>query len=682
MKSYRPDIDGLRTIAVMPVVLFHADVSGVSGGYVGVDVFFVISGFLITSIIHREVERGDFSILRFYERRARRILPALIAVVVATLIAAFFLFMPREFEQTAKSAAAAMLFVSNLLFYSDTGYFSPGIYERPLLHTWSLAIEEQFYIFFPPLMMLLAALGRRPGVIIAVLTLISVALSAFTTASKPDMAYYLLPWRAWELGIGALIALWMPRISASRPLREVLGLAGLAMILLAVVTFDEATVFPGYAALLPCVGAGLVIAFGGHGDTMFEKFLSLPVMVFIGLISYSLYLWHWPVIVFYQQFTLDRPDPVGCVLVVGLSIFLAWLSWAYIEAPFRGSRVPGARKHRPISRRAIFSGSATGMVAVSFVAAMIVAGHGWDWRLPKETVRLAAFELDKHPKLRECTGRFEEWRAPDDPCVFGTPGQIPTVMIWGDSHAAALLPEIEAAAKRTGSNIGYLSRAGCLPVTDTERADGRNGGCEEYGDGAMAFLLNTPEVDTVFIVARYALAAKGYLSDYGLAERDWPPTRYSDAQTGAWPEADRLSKLLHKIEETVSALRSNGKRVALIYPIPEMGYRVPETLAKLALQHRELKDFGVDRALYDARNENIIKGLNDIAERHGAIPIRSDEILCDAVLCRASRNGEPLYHDDDHLSSVGARLFGESIDKIIETGKTASAAPATRNAMP
>ena len=154
MKAYRPDIDGLRTIAVMPVVLFHADVPGVSGGYVGVDVFFVISGFLITSIIHREVERGDFSILRFYERRARRILPALIAVVVATLIAAFFLFMPREFEQTAKSAASAMLFVSNLLFYSDTGYFSPGIYERPLLHTWSLAIEEQFYIFFPPLMML------------------------------------------------------------------------------------------------------------------------------------------------------------------------------------------------------------------------------------------------------------------------------------------------------------------------------------------------------------------------------------------------------------------------------------------------------------------------------------------------------------------------------------------------
>jgi peptidoglycan/LPS O-acetylase OafA/YrhL len=499
MIGYRRDIDGLRAVAVLPVVLFHADVSGISGGFVGVDVFFVISGFLITSIIHREISNGTFSIIRFYERRARRLLPALFTVIVATLAASYYFFMPIEFEDAAKSALATVLFVSNVQFWSETGYFSPGIYDQPLLHTWSLAIEEQFYIFFPPLMILLARMQKGPTKVLATLTLLSFGLSAFTTALRPDMAYYLLPWRAWELGVGALIALNMHRLQASRPLREGLGLLGLALIGYAVFGFDEKTVFPGAAAFLPVAGAGLLLAFGGHGDTISERFLSLTPVVWVGLISYSLYLWHWPIIVFYQQITLDRPDLVGCSIIVALSTAVAWVTWKYVEAPFRRPYKPSVSG---TSRKSIFAMAVVGAVSIFTLSSSIILGQGWSWRLSEEAVRLAAFREDRHPRLRDCTARFDAWRAPSDACLFGPTGKAPSIAIWGDSHAAALLPEVEAAAYRGAHRIAYLSRSGCLPVLNVERLDGRTGRCVDYGNGSMDYILNTPSLTTVIIVER------------------------------------------------------------------------------------------------------------------------------------------------------------------------------------
>ncbi|WP_162197185.1 acyltransferase family protein [Loktanella sp. S4079] len=673
MTNYRRDIDGLRAVAVLPVVLFHAHVGGMSGGYVGVDIFFVISGFLITSIIAREIAAGEFSILRFYERRARRILPALFAVIAATLIASYVFFMPTEFVEAAKSAIATVLFVSNFLFWSETGYFSPGIYSQPLLHTWSLAIEEQFYIFFPPLMMLLAWVGWRARRVIVVLTVISFLLSAVTTAMRPEMAYYLLPWRAWELGLGALIALWISDIRLSRPIREVLSIAGLIAIAVAVLGFDEATVFPGYAALLPVVGAGALLICGAQGDTLAARLLSLRPVVWIGLISYSLYLWHWPVIVFYQQLTFDRPDFWGCVIVVGLSIGLAWLSWRYIEAPFRKAPASGhlAAAGRGFAQRTIFGMSLAGMAVVIMAAGAVVVGQGWSWRLSPEAARLAAFTDDRHPQLRNCTARYDGWRSPSDPCIFGPGDGPPTVAIWGDSHAAAMLPEVEAAAHRANLRVAYLSRSGCLPVRNVDRLDGRTGRCAEYGNGAMDYLLQTPSLTTVIVVARYAMAADGYLTDYGLAERDFGPTIFEDLDTGRWPEDARLGALMEKLDETVSGLTDAGLQVAVIYPIPEIGHKVPETLAKLSLQGRSVGDFGLARSAYNARNQGVIAGLDEITARNGAVRIRPEQQLCDEKLCRTYLNGDALYYDDDHLSSVGAALLGKELDQVMQAAPLA-----------
>lgn len=667
MIGYRRDIDGLRAVAVLPVVLFHADVGVFSGGFVGVDVFFVISGFLITTIIHREISAGNFSILRFYERRARRILPALLVVILASLAAGYVLLMPRDFEAAARAGLAATLFSSNILFWSETGYFSPGIYDQPLLHTWSLALEEQFYIFFPPLMVAISAWRRNPVVLIAALTALSFALSALTTQSRPAMGYYLLPWRAWELGVGVLVALVLRHLAPSRPLREVMGLGGLALIAIAIFSIDEAMVFPGWVAALPVIGTALIIVAGGKMGTFCDRLLGSTPLVWIGLISYSLYLWHWPVIVFYQQITFDRPDALGCVLVVLLSMALAWASWAWVERPFRGGKGAARGGATGATPQRVLGVALGAMAGVAFLSLAILQGQGFPQRLPAEAARLAAFADGQHPRLRECTGRDDAWRSPFDPCLFGAdPEAQPTLALWGDSHAGALLPEVEAAALRNGRTFAYLARAGCLPVADTERLDGLTGRCAEYGSGALDYLIDSETIETVILVARYALAAEGYMVDYGLAERDWGPTSFADVSSGPWPEAARMQRLMVKLDAAIAQLRAAGREVVLVYPIPEIGHKVPETLAKYSLHGRPIEPFGVPRAEFEHRNAELRTALDGLAERHGALRILPRSVLCDEALCHAIRAGVPLYYDDDHLSVAGAKELGAAFDSVMD----------------
>ena len=337
---HRADIDGLRAIAVVPVVLFHAGVSQVSGGFVGVDIFFVISGYLITSLILGEMREGRFSLLSFYERRIRRIFPALFAVLAVCIVLAGTLFLPRELRSFDESLLAATFFVSNIYFYGSNGYFAAPPDTLPLLHTWSLSIEEQFYIVFPLLLSLAIAFGRRIWVgLISVLFLLSLAASIWVTPINPDAAFYLAPMRVWELMLGALLAARvLPRIE-SQAVREMLALAGVALIAYAVFRFSTSTPFPGSAALIPCLGAAFLIYAGeDEGTTSASKVLSLRPLVFVGLISYSLYLWHWPLLVFARYWSVTSLTGWQSATIVIASFILAALSWAYIEQPFRRKR--------------------------------------------------------------------------------------------------------------------------------------------------------------------------------------------------------------------------------------------------------------------------------------------------------------------------------------------------------
>ena len=341
--KYRAHIDGLRAIAVLPVLFYHAEI-GFHGGYVGVDVFFVISGYLITGLILNDLEGGRFSILDFWERRMRRILPALLVVVASCVALGWFILSPRDFKTLGESVTAQALLVSNIFFCMTSrwegGYFDQAAEVKPLLHTWSLALEEQFYLLFPFLLMLFKGVSRKM-LITALFVLccysfiLCVYCSHLGTYLRGPINFYLLPMRAWELLIGSCLAAIPARPASSRWLKESLGWIGLLAILVAVFFYDRDTRFPGVAALLPSIGAALLIWANSQALTSSGKLLAARPLVFIGLISYSLYLWHWPVLLFSKYWALDPIPPTQRMLLLLASFVLAWLSWRFVETPFR-----------------------------------------------------------------------------------------------------------------------------------------------------------------------------------------------------------------------------------------------------------------------------------------------------------------------------------------------------------
>jgi peptidoglycan/LPS O-acetylase OafA/YrhL len=360
---YRREIDGLRAVAVVPVVLFHAGYEAFSGGYVGVDVFFVISGYLITSLILQEQEAGDFTFLKFYERRARRILPALFVILGVTSILAVLLFLPDDLREFGQSLVSVTTFLSNIYFLRESGYFETAAELKPLLHTWSLAIEEQYYLVFPPLLLLALKLSRRVAVVIFALTAsISLALAQWGPVFKEGANFFLLTARAWELLVGALLAMWHNQTGidqrAASVKSEVVGLVGLSAILLAVFEFDDSFLFPGLWALVPTLGAAMVIAYATQA-TMVGRLLGTRSLVWIGLISYSAYLWHQPLLAMARYRSLTPLSNITVAMLV-LAVFpLAFFTWRYVEAPYRD--------RRRVDRTKVYKMAATGSIAFAVV---------------------------------------------------------------------------------------------------------------------------------------------------------------------------------------------------------------------------------------------------------------------------------------------------------------------------
>ena len=369
--KYRAEIDGLRAIAVVPIILFHAGFEYFSGGFVGVDVFFVISGYLITTIILSEKEQGTFSLVNFYERRFRRILPALFMVMLVSLIFSLLWLMPSYMEDFSQSLMAVSTFSSNILFWHESGYWEISNELKPLLHTWSLAVEEQYYVLYPLFLMQIWHF-RKDWILgsFIVIAAISLATAQWGAYNKPIPTFYLLPTRGWELAIGAGIAYYflyrkqtVRTLLSHKSVNEALGLLGLLMISYAVYVFDKETPFPSLYALVPTVGTGLIILFSSS-QTMVGRLLSKKPLVAVGLISYGAYLWHWPLLVFARHLSLTEPSELTFAILALLSFPLAYLSWRYIEKPFRTKGI--------FSRKAIFTFSFIGSVLFITVG---LAGH-------------------------------------------------------------------------------------------------------------------------------------------------------------------------------------------------------------------------------------------------------------------------------------------------------------------
>jgi peptidoglycan/LPS O-acetylase OafA/YrhL len=634
-QGYRPEIDGLRAVAVLPVVLFHAGFSLVPGGFVGVDVFFVISGYLITSILYREAREGRFSVLRFYERRIRRIFPALFVMLAACFVVGWFILLPDRYLDLARDGAATTLFASNITFWLTTGYFDTQAAFRPLLHTWSLAVEEQYYILFP---LALWAIVRwrvdRVALAIGLLALLSLALSIWMVSAHASAAFYLLPSRAWELLIGSLLAV-APAYTGRHG--NLIAFAGLGAIAAAVLTFREGMPFPGASALLPTLGAAAVI-YGAQG-TLAGRLLSLPPMRGVGLISYSFYLWHWPVIVFARILNggyLDRDAAIPAVL---LSLVLATLSWRFVEQPVRVG----------FSKRQVWA-LGGGCIAAGLAAGLtLMTLDGAPQRLSpplRQEFEAASARKDFVASVLRCEWREGVALSPVlHACPIGASEGAPRIAIVGDSHAAAMADGLDAALRELGVSGTMLAVAGCAPVLELARTDyGRDCPAEH----ARAFeYVRTHRPEAVLLIGSWR------------GELGWHATRYRGRL--ATDEATRLANARDAIANTIEVYRGLGVRVGVALPVPGAQREVMRERARAMLMGFEPAPLEISRADYDVQFGALIAAME------GAQPDAVVDTVSTFCLeaCSATQNETGLYYDEAHLTAAGAALLVPELKRAI-----------------
>lgn len=609
---YRTEIDGLRALAVIAVILFHAGFRGFDGGFVGVDVFFVISGYLITSIILLKLQQGRFSLLGFYERRARRILPALMFVMLACIPFAWVYMDAYELKEFGQSLVSTALFVSNIFFYLKSGYFDTANELKPLLHTWSLAVEEQYYIFFPLFLMVLYKRGRKwiqPALLITLLG--SLILAEWGSQHKPDAAFYWLPTRIWELMVGAVIAVHLAGRGGYRS--QTLSALGLGMILLSIFMLDEQTPFPGLHALLPVVGAGFIILFAAK-NTLVHSLLSHRIPVGVGLISYSLYLWHQPVLVFMRIYFLEELNVWQSIAAIVISLLLAVFSKQYVEDYFRFRFIAGKRYAY--------------MALSSLLLALFVGlGYSAHYSLGFPQRNSLALQLAQNHGLSEqCNGADFS-----NPACMST--DKPNTILWGDSYAMHLARALD---EIPGISLQQATLSACPPIIGYSEGRLTNGeSCEAFNQRfSDAFLRSKiPYISTIMLSSTF---------------------KFLDTET----DAPQL------LENTLIRMKKLGYRVVLISPTPASA----SILKCIKQSARSGTSF--DACQYDI--DNISKKymrrfsiLDAITARVGIQYVDLRKILCQNKKCRVSIKNQVLYRDGGHLSNGSVDFMGNSLKPFL-----------------
>lgn len=629
---YRRDIDGLRALAVVAVICYHLGMAAVPGGFVGVDVFFVISGFLISGGIQRDIAAGRFKLLDFYDRRFRRIFPALFAMMALTWIAAWFLFLPDDYRSLGGSMVAATLFVSNFLFWIQADYFTGPVDLKPLVHTWSLAVEEQFYILLPLLLWGVARFLRgRFLMVTLVVAIASFLASVAMVRLAPSAAFYLLPSRGWELLAGALLSQpGFPQIRR-RWVAEGAGAIALAMIVGSMLLLTAQSDFPGANALFPCVGAALIIHCGSTvPGTVAARLLGWAPLRWIGLISYSLYLWHWPLIVFARYALLTSDLPLTATAAVAAATFLmAWLSWRYVEQPFRAG---------PWSRRATVTASLSAMGLFSALGIALLLTNGAAFRFagkPVPQIARADQPLPGEPRCFLEKG-FDEWAGPG---CFLSRKSGPTTLIWSDSHGSQYRQAIrKQIGPRVAGSILLYANGGCPPL---------------FGVAVYGRPYCQPNNDHV-----RAIIAEYHVSRVVLAAR-W----------GATLADNRLG--FDQLERTIQMLRDQGLDVWLIGDNPEYAFNNMPLLARRVTETGENRSF-------------LMTPMNSRDWNSEARAIIGVDRFIDpmAALCPSGRQclvidkGQPVMSNFNHLSFYGARIVARGMMPAFDNVAVRRAEPA------
>ncbi len=646
-RDYRKDIDGLRGLAVLLVVLFHAGF-GVSGGFIGVDVFFVISGFLITGIITRDLDAGTFTLLNFWDKRVRRILPPLTLMMVVTVFVSSILMLPDDLSDLTKSAMAQVAMLANVYFWLTTGYFDGPAEQEPLLHMWSLAVEEQFYMLFPFVMILAWKICRRTLIpLLVFFTLLSFILCLYGTPRHPSASFYLLPTRAWELSIGATLSMLKHRLSMGPRISATCGLTGIIAILFAGFTFSESTRFPGWAALLPCVGAALIIAAGHSNDSWPTRLLMTKPLVSIGLISYSLYLWHWPVLVLSRYWAIEGIGFGTRVLLVLSSIGLGWLSWRFVESPFR---TPKWRN--TYSARSVLKGATLCNIGALVVFACFQIPGIQPW-IPKQALIYASAVHDAaFLRLVEP----QQAARGDFPRIGDKRRQSLDVLVWGDSHGMAVVPVIDFLCKREQIGAAMATYSSTAPLSSFiwENPHGLGERSPEFANDTIDFVKSN-RIRHVFLIAVW--------SNYSYESK----------------EGNTKGNFVDCLRQTVSRLRDTGAEVVIMLEVPLQGtVELPKLLARESILRRDVDAIGVTieqhRDRVRATNEEIQSAVGGIA----TLLDPADFLSNGKGFFPAQKAGRSMYRDNHHLSIHGAmQLSGmfEPILQEISTLETRSTAP-------
>ncbi|MEO5716865.1 MAG: acyltransferase family protein [Luteolibacter sp.] len=647
---YRTDIDGLRAVAVIGVVLFHAGF-GFPGGYVGVDIFFVISGFLITSLILRDLKTGTFSMFDFWERRARRILPALAVVTAFTLVVGYYLLFPQDYRALGTGIMALAAFSSNIQFWGETGYFAAAADQKPMLHTWSLSVEEQFYLLIPIILCLLWRWGKAHRAFHLLLWggLASLALAIYGTYRAPSATFFLLPTRTWEIAAGSLLAFAAPVLSWR--LRNGMGALGAISILLPFFLYSPVTRFPGLAAIPPVAGAALLIWSGMRsGDpkdgswkpAITERLLAIRPLVWIGLLSYSLYLWHWPLLAFYRYAGIFQDSVSIRATLLVASLGLACLSLRFVEQPFRSRSLVS-------KRTSVFALSVATIVALVSPCIFLWHTDGIPQRLSPKARLFAAGAADF--AFRDKSLTLSD--IPNNLVKLGTPGKESVVFVWGDSHAMAILPAVDAACKEL-SLSGVAATHNCTPpVLDWFII-------KPFGLGADSLPYNR----AIFNYLNSSEARKSIKTVILAAKWCW----YMDQD---------LNSLQTAVASTVAALNRCGYQVILLKQVPGWSTDVPKALAlrEMMGSSRFLPHAQPSITDYYQHRQDLLFARVNTANASVQF-IDPQDFLKDATgkFVPGDENGA-FFVDTNHISVHGARRLVPAFESLLRAPMAAIVPP-------
>jgi peptidoglycan/LPS O-acetylase OafA/YrhL len=666
--QYRREIDGLRALAVLPVLLFHAGFQSFGGGYVGVDIFFVISGYLITSIIINELHAGTFSIVKFYERRARRILPALFLVMLACLPFAWLWMSPTGLQEFSKSLVAVSLFLSNLLFWKEAGYFATANELKPLLHTWSLAVEEQYYVLFPLLLMLAWRFVARRWLIgfLCLGALASLALSEWALTRYTSASFYLLPTRGWELLIGALAAFYLfsnnKHTENSSHLHQIASLLGVLLITYSIFSFDKFTPFPGINALPSTIGAVLIVLYANPQNVV-GKILGSKLLVGIGLISYSTYLWHQPLFSFARYGSIQEPSKIVYLLLILLSLLLAFFTWKFVETPFRNKNIT--------SRKQIFCFGLLGSLFFIAVGLIGVYNKGFEKRFNMPASLSSSFGLTD--RANACFDKPNSHISDDWLCDLGIKSVQtedrtevkPAFVVLGDSHAKSLFDAFNEAALQANIHAVYSGTSACPPLLGIYvlRSDLAPVACHLMNQRMFDY-VKTNQIKKVFLIGRWSAYTEG---GYDGAAATWIGlTKDSKKQKAA-------SRLAFEagLKQTVAAYASIGAQLYIVEQVPQQTLNVKDLYYKIYVNDLEkvtdsIRELSVSKQQHVQLQAFVSPLFKQYAQAGQINLVNFDDIFCDAEKCLFGSETQSYYFDNNHLTTEGGHLVVDEIVKQIK----------------